>query len=74
MMNTDKKSLQDGGLRARTSVKDEFSKQTLKHQLMVEIETLSQRLQQDKGARDTTLQQTYKSMIQARQDLLKLLP
>lgn len=74
MMSTDKKYFQDGGLRARTTAKDEFSKQALKHQLMLEIETLSRRLLEGKGELDTSLHQTYKSMIQARQDLLKLLP
>lgn len=66
--------LQDGGLRARTTPKDEFSKQTLKLQLMQEIDQLAQRLSDQKGELDSSLQQTYKAMIQARQALLKDLP
>ena len=66
--------LQDGGLRARTTAKDEFSKQSLKLQLMQELDALQQRLEDEKGASDTSLQQSYKAMIQARQAVLKGLP
>ena len=73
-MTSGEKYFQDGGLRARTTVKDEYSKEALKHQLMREIETLSRRLLEEKGEMDGSLMQTYKTMIQARQELLKKLP
>lgn len=66
--------LQDGGLRARTTAKDEFSKQSLKLQLMQELDALQQRLEDEKGASDISLQQSYRAMIQARLAMLKELP
>jgi len=65
------KYLQDGGLRARTTVKDDYSKAALKHQLSLEIETLSRQLVEQKGNPDSSLHQAFKSMIQARSELLK---
>lgn len=72
-MNNKEMYLQDGGLRARTTLKDEHSKQSLKHQLRLEVETLTRQLTEEKGKLDGSLYQTYKAMIQARLDLLKTL-
>ncbi len=73
-MKAQEKYFQDGGLRARTTVKDEYSKEALKHQLMREVESLSRRQREEKGELNGGLSQTYKAMIQARQELLRKLP